>query len=89
VAITGFSVMMFVKLNGIFEIVMGTLLLVGWQVRWVALLLSLHLFGIMYTVGYNEIGVRDFGLAVALFSIFMHGSDPLSIHQHKYPSFTK
>jgi len=49
------------------------------------LLLSLHLFGIMYSVGYNEIGVRDFGLAVATFSIFMYGSDVLCIHQHKHP----
>jgi len=85
VALTGITAMAIVKFNGMFELVFGVLLLIGWQTRWVALLLSLHLFGIMYSVGYNEIGVRDFGLAVATFSIFMYGSDVLCIHQHKHP----
>ena len=83
--ITHLSLNAIVNYNGIFEIVFGVLLLIGWQTRWVALILALHLFDIMYTVGYGEIGVRDFGLAVATFSIFMYGSDVLCIHQHKHP----
>jgi hypothetical protein len=35
----------------------------------------------MYVVGYGEIGVRDFGLAVATFVVFMNGSDVLCLKQ--------
>jgi hypothetical protein len=37
----------------------------------------------MYVVGYGDIGVRDFGLAVATFVVFMNGSDMLCIQQKK------
>ncbi|MDB5188478.1 MAG: hypothetical protein JWM92_76 [Candidatus Nomurabacteria bacterium] len=79
VTLTHVSASTLVTFNGLVEVVLGTLLLFGWQVRWVALLLALHLFDIMYTVGYGEIGVRDFGLAVATFCIFMYGDDILAI----------
>lgn len=80
VSITHLSATTIVLFNGAFELVFGLLLIIGWQTRWVALLLALHLFDIMYTVGYGEIGVRDFGLAVTTFSIFMYGADILCIH---------
>ncbi len=67
--------------NAIFELVFGLALIFGFKVRIVALLLALHLFDIMFTVGYGEIGARDFGLAVATFVIFMNGPDLLSIEQ--------
>lgn len=86
VTLTHMSAMTLVHVNAIFELVFGVLLVFGFQTRIVALLLSLHLFGIMYTIGYTEIGVRDFGLAVALFSIFMHGPDVLCV-QKKYEAF--
>jgi uncharacterized membrane protein YphA (DoxX/SURF4 family) len=68
-----------VYLNAVFELVGGLLLLIGWQTRWVALLLALHLFDIMYVVGYGQIGARDFGLAVATLSVAMYGKDILSV----------
>lgn len=80
------SALTLVMFNGIFELVFGILLIVGIQTRWVALLLALHLLDIMYTVGYGEIGVRDFGLAIATFSIFMYGPDVLSIQNNLYYS---
>lgn len=83
VSTTGLSAIMLVYFNAIFELVFGMLLLFGWQTRIVALLLALHLFDIMYVVGYGEIGVRDFGLAVATFVVFMNGSDMLCIQQKK------
>lgn len=64
-----------VYLNGLFEIVFGLLLLTGLYVRISALLLALHLFEITFTVGYTAVGVRDFGLSVALLSIFFYGAD--------------
>ncbi len=81
VAMTHLSAITLVYFNAVFEFVFGILLLFGWQTRIVALLLALHLFDIMYVVGYGEIGVRDFGLAIATFVIFMNGPDILCIQQ--------
>ena len=60
-----------VLINGWFEIVFGALLLLGFKTKLVSFLLTLHMFHITYTVGYNGIGVRDFGLAMATLSIFL------------------
>jgi len=83
VALTHLGAGTIVFLNAVFELVFGALLAFGWQTRTVALLLSLHLFDIMWTVGYGEIGVRDFGLAIATFVIFMNGTDSLCIQQKR------
>ena len=83
VSMTGISAVILVYFNATFELVFGILLLFGWQTRIVALLLAAHLFDIMYVVGYGEIGVRDFGLAVGTFVVFMNGSDPLCIQQKR------
>ncbi len=61
--------------NGIFETVFGILLLLGLFTRISSLLLGLHLIGIMFGLGYNDIAVRDFGLMLALFSISLQGPD--------------
>jgi uncharacterized membrane protein YphA (DoxX/SURF4 family) len=68
-----------VYINGTIEVVGGILLVFGIGTRWVALLLALHLLDIMYMVGYGEIAVRDFGLALSTFAIFMNGPDELTI----------
>jgi uncharacterized membrane protein YphA (DoxX/SURF4 family) len=83
VAMTHVPAIMLVYFNAVFELVFGLLLVFGWQTRIVALLLALHLFDIMYTVGYGEIGVRDFGLAIATLTIFMNGPDSLCIQPKK------
>ncbi len=72
-----------VYFNALFELVFGVMLLFGWQTRIAAPLLSLHLFDIMWVVGYGEIGVRDFGLAVATLVVFMNGPDVLCIQSKK------
>ncbi|MDB5254356.1 MAG: hypothetical protein JWL80_422 [Parcubacteria group bacterium] len=77
--ITGFSSLTFVYFNGAFEVVFGLALLTGFFTRITALLLALHMFDIMYVVGYNEIGIRDFGLAVATLAIFLYGVDNYSL----------
>ncbi|OGI68677.1 hypothetical protein A3A05_03260 [Candidatus Nomurabacteria bacterium RIFCSPLOWO2_01_FULL_41_12] len=63
----------FIYFNGWFELIFGTLLVLGFYTRIVSFFLSLHLLSIVYTVGYNEIGVRDFGIFVAILAIFLHG----------------
>ena len=77
VSLSHLSAITLVYINAVIELVLGVLLLVGWQTRIVAFLMALHLVDIMYIVGYGEIGVRDFGLAVATFTIFMNGPDAL------------
>lgn len=62
-----------VLINGWFEIAGGLLLALGLWTRSVALLLSLHLFFISYEVGWNDIGVRDFALAVSALALSMLG----------------
>lgn len=69
----------YILLNGGMEIVFGTLLLLGFYTRISALILGLHLAGITYTVGWNEIGARDFGLTLATLSVVLSQPDVLTI----------
>ena len=62
-------------INGIFEVFFGLLLIIGLFTRITSLILTLHLLMIVSFLGYNDIAVRDFGLALATLSIFFHGAD--------------
>lgn len=75
----GLSATVIVLLNGVFEVVLGVFLAAGFYTRVVALLLSLHLLFIAYEVGYNDIGVRDFALAVCTLSLALFGPDTFSL----------
>ena len=68
-----------VILNGIFEIVLGTLLITGLFTRVVAFILFLHTLGIMFSLGYNDVAVRDFGIALATLAIAFNGADNWSL----------
>lgn len=81
-AIFAGNAIMLVLMNAWFELVAGICLLIGFQVRTVALLLALHLFGIASTIGISPLGIRDFGLSVATLSIFFAGYDMLSLDQY-------
>ena len=48
-----------VMLNGFFETILSVFLLVGSYTRISALLLGLHLLGITFSIGYNDIAIRD------------------------------
>ncbi|HLC31157.1 MAG TPA: DoxX family membrane protein [Candidatus Nanoarchaeia archaeon] len=65
--------------NALLELSLGTLLLLGLYTRFSSLILSLHLFGIAFSLGFNDLGVRDFGLAVATLVIFLNGADFLTL----------
>ncbi len=75
ISLTHMSAPTIVLLNAIFELVFGLAMMFGWYTRLASLLLALHLFDIMWVVGYGEIGVRDFGLAVGTLVVFMNGPD--------------
>ena len=70
-----------VLINGIFEVIAGLLLLLGIGIRPVALLLAIHLLGITFSLGYNDIAIRDFGLVMATIAVFLYGTDRWSIEQ--------
>jgi uncharacterized membrane protein YphA (DoxX/SURF4 family) len=72
-----------VLLNGAFEVVLGVLLLLGIWVRPVAGLLALHLLGIVFSLGYNEIAVRDFGLMMGFIAVMLHGKDEWCLQGRK------
>ena len=59
-----------VLLNGLFEIILGTLLAFDKFTRFVALILGLHLLVISSGLGLTAIGVRDIGLSLATISLF-------------------
>lgn len=79
--ITGMSAVNVVLANGVFELLLAIVLLLGIFPRWAGLIASLHLLQIALMLGYNAIGVRDFGLAVSAFAIFLYGSDGYSIER--------
>ena len=74
-----------VLLNGAFETILGLALAAGFWTRFVAGLLALHLLFIAYEIGYNDIGVRDFCLAVATSAIALFGPDTYSVDARRSP----
>ncbi len=76
---TGFTAETFVRFNGSFEVVFGICLLLGLFTRVVSLLLALHMLHITFVVGYNAIGVRDFGLAISTVALFLLGPHGWSV----------
>lgn len=75
VLIGGLTARTVVLMNAFLELIFGVLLLIGLFTRVSALILSLHLFGIAFSLGWNDLAVRDFGLACATLSVFLHGPD--------------
>ena len=69
------SAELFVLLNGIAEVVLGGLLLLGLFTRVASGLLFLHLFGISVSLGYNDVMIRDLGLSIAMLAVFFRGAD--------------
>lgn len=82
VKMSGLNVTTLVYLNGIFEIVFGVAMLFGYYTRLAAFALAIHMFEITYVVGYDSIGVRDFGLSIATFVVFMNGADIFSLDKY-------
>ncbi len=77
--LSGMSASTIVHLNGTFEIIAALLLAVGVWVRWVALLLALHLFVIAANFGFTSIGIRDFGLSFSTLAVSLFGGDDWSL----------
>ncbi len=65
VSLSHLSPAMLVLGNGVMEVVLGTLLALGYFVTPVAAILSVHLFVIASDFGFAATGIRDYGLALA------------------------
>ena len=70
-----------VVINGSLEVILGSLMLLGFFVRPVALILSLHLFIIAVSIGFSPTGVRDFGLSMSTLAVFLNGSDKYCLQE--------
>jgi uncharacterized membrane protein YphA (DoxX/SURF4 family) len=70
-----------VRLNGALDATIGLVLLIGWQVRIVATIGGLHILGVAAGLGYNDVMIRDIGLALAAFGIAIGGPDPWSLDE--------
>jgi len=73
--ILGLTAEKLVLINSLLELSLGTLLLIGLYTRLSSLILSLHLLAIAHSIGFNPLGIRDLGLALATLAIFLNGPD--------------
>ncbi|MCH7568043.1 MAG: DoxX family protein [Nanoarchaeota archaeon] len=64
-----------ILITGIFETIFGLLLIIGLFTRVASFLITIHILGIAFSLGYNDVAIRDFGLALATLAIFLHGKD--------------
>ncbi|TSC86422.1 MAG: hypothetical protein G01um10148_408 [Parcubacteria group bacterium Gr01-1014_8] len=78
-SLSGLPATTIVLANGSAEIAFGLLLFLGLFTRISAFVMGVHLALIAFSLGLNQIGVRDWGLAAALFGIALAGPGTLSI----------
>ncbi|HLC53768.1 MAG TPA: DoxX family membrane protein [Candidatus Nanoarchaeia archaeon] len=79
----GVSPAIFVIGNALIEFIFGVFLILGIHVRTSAFILSLHLFGIAFSLGYNTTMIRDLGLATATAAVFFYGNDEFCLSGKK------
>lgn len=79
--VLGLSETTLIVMNGIFDLVLGALLALGLFTRVAAAFGGLHLLGVMVSLGYNDIAVRDFGLLIVAIAILFHGPDDYSLDE--------
>ncbi len=78
-AMTGLSAETIVQLNAAFEILAGALLAIGLLTRWIALALGLHMVLLVFEIGFNAIGMRDFAIMMATFALALFGADAYTL----------
>ncbi|MEK6963759.1 MAG: DoxX family membrane protein [Nanoarchaeota archaeon] len=76
-SLSGLSADTFMYFNGVIEIILGLLLLVGLWARLIAALTACLLLGIIFTLGYGDLAVRDMGLLFGAISLVLSGAGPI------------
>ena len=79
VHLSGISATTITLWNGSIEIAFGLMLLAGFLTQISALVMGIHIAIIALSLGINELGVRDWGLAAALFGIALAGPGAWSV----------
>lgn len=67
------------KMMGFVEAVLGLQLLVGFFTKVSAAICTLLLAGIVFHVGFDQVGIRDLGLLAAALALAFAGSGPWSV----------
>lgn len=78
-----------VMFNSVLELCLGTFIIIGLYTRISAFILGLHLLFISFSIGYNPVGVRDFGLAIATLALCMNHYDKCSLDSYFEKSSAK
>ncbi len=65
----------FMIVNAMFDCLLGLLLLIGVFTRIVAVIAVLHLTGVIITIGYTDIAIRDIGILLGALAVALYGSD--------------
>jgi len=60
---------MIVMANGLFEVVLASILAMGFFVRTTSFILGLHLILVAFDFGFTATGIRDIGLVVSAFAL--------------------
>jgi uncharacterized membrane protein YphA (DoxX/SURF4 family) len=76
-----------IYLNAGFEIIFGSALFLGFFTRFVAFFLLLHIANITFTLGFDAIAVRDFGLTVAMIVVYFNGDDFLTLDKFMHQTY--
>lgn len=64
-----------ILINAAIDSVLGLALLLGIFTRIVAILMIIHLVGVLLALGYNDIAIRDLGILLAAIAVAIHGPD--------------
>jgi len=68
-----------IMVNGIAQLVFALFLFLGLFLRVFALLAAVHMLGILVSVGFNEIGVRDFAIFTGALALALYGESKYSL----------
>ncbi|NCN51965.1 hypothetical protein GW931_03060 [archaeon] len=71
----GISISLIIILNGILDLLIGVSLVSGIYLRFFSVLGVLRILVIAFSLGWNDVFVRDIGLAIALIAIYLNGED--------------
>lgn len=71
----GISILLIVILNGALDLLIGLSLVSGVYLKFFSVIGILRMLIIAFSIGFNDVFVRDIGLAIALVAVCINGKD--------------
>ncbi len=68
-----------ILLNGVIDTLLGVVFTLGLWIRFFGVIAFLHIFSLAVSIGWNDVGIRDVGLAIAALSLAFIGPGPWAI----------